>query len=255
MTYHELSTRSVLVTGVSGAIGSQIAARFGECGARVVGTYRSRRQEAEDALADIPNERRALFRAELDDPSAARRLWAKANQWYPLDTLVLNAATMVPAPLLGDDDDVWDESWQRTFELNVRGAAALMRAAAKSFTERRRGSVIVISSWAAEQGSRIPEASAYAASKAAIRNLVHTLARATARTGVRVYAIAPGVVDGGMGTEGLSKQEVATVAEGLAMGRLVGANEIAELALFLATDRCPSLTGSTMDLNGASYLR
>jgi NAD(P)-dependent dehydrogenase (short-subunit alcohol dehydrogenase family) len=139
--------------------------------------------------------------------------------------------------------------------VNVIAASTLMREAAQTFSERGSGSIIAVSSWAALQGSRIPDLGAYAASKAALRNFAQTLARASARSGVRVYTIAPGVVDGGMGTADLDPEQIRAVADGLAMGRHVAVSEIAELAAFLASDRCPSLTGSTIDLNGASYIR
>jgi NAD(P)-dependent dehydrogenase (short-subunit alcohol dehydrogenase family) len=166
----------------------------------------------------------------------------------------VNAAVIEPTPLTGEDD-AWDAGWQQTLQVNVIGAATLMREAAAAFAARGSGSIITISSWAGQQGSRIPDLGAYAASKAAIRNFGQSLARAYARDGVRVYTIAPGVVDAGMGTAGLSADEIRAVAEGLTMGRHVEVQEIAELAAFLATDRTPSLTGSTLDLNGASYLR
>ena len=108
-------------------------------------------------------------------------------------------------------------------------ASTLMREAAAAFAARGFGSIITISSWAGQQGSRIPELGGYAASKAAIRNFGQSLARAYARDGVRVYTIAPGVVDAGMGTAGKSADEIRSVADGLTMGRHVEAQEIAEL--------------------------
>mgnify|MGYP001003695995 CR=1 FL=1 len=249
-----LEERTALITGVSGAIGGELARVFAREGARVIGTYRSRRDAAEQAVADIPAARRTLIPAGFGGGESARELWRDACAHGPIDTVVVNAAAMVATPLSGDDED-WDAGWLESLQVNVIAASTLMREAANTFAERGSGSIIAISSWAAEQGSRIPDVAAYAASKAALRNFAQTLARAQARSGVRVYTIAPGVVDGGMGTADLDPEEVRAVAEGLVMGRHVAVPEIAELAAFLATDRCPSLTGSTLDLNGASYIR
>ncbi|MBH0007841.1 SDR family NAD(P)-dependent oxidoreductase [Salinibacterium sp. SWN1162] len=251
----DLSNRTALVTGVSGAIGSQIGSTFLARGARVAGTFRSREAEGQAALAAASPGQSTLLPAEIDSPQSARDLWKRAEEWNALDTLVVNAAAMASAPLSGHDNDAWDRSWESLLQINVLGAATLMREAALSFAERGYGSIIAISSWAAEQGSRIPDANAYAASKAALRNFAQTLARSYARDGVRVYIVAPGVVGGGMGTSGLQPAEIQATAEGLAMGQHVDPCEVAELAAFLATDRCPSLTGSTIDLNGASYIR
>jgi 3-oxoacyl-[acyl-carrier protein] reductase len=255
MTFHELTQRTALITGASGAIGSRLAATFGGYGARVIGTYRDRAEAAEQSIASLPPERASLIRARLDDPDAARALWQEASAIAEVDTLVVNAAALAPTPLAGTDSEAWDAGWQQSLQVNVVGAATLMREAAAAFATRGFGSIITISSWAGQQGSRIPDLGGYAASKAALRNFAQTLARAYVKEGVRVYTIAPGVVDAGMGTASLSADDIKAVADGLAMGRHVDAQEIAELAAFLATDRAPSLTGSTLDLNGASYLR
>jgi 3-oxoacyl-[acyl-carrier protein] reductase len=137
----------------------------------------------------------------------------------------------------------------------VIGAGALMREAVRYFVANGGGSVIVLSSWAAEQGSRIPDLTTYAASKAAIRNLAQTFARTYARDGVRVYVLAPGVVNTGMSLVGMDEQAQQGVAAGLAMGEYVDADEVAGLITFLATGAVPSLTGATVDINGATYIR
>lgn len=249
-----LDSRTALITGVSGAIGTRLAETFGRDGATVIGTYRRRREDAERVIAAIPGGRGSLLEAHLDSADAARDLWTRACLAGPVDTLVVNAAVLAPTPLTGHDGE-WDAGWQESLLVNVVAASTLMRQAAATFAERGSGSIIAVSSWAAEQGSRIPDLGAYAASKAALRNFAQTLARSYARSGVRVYTIAPGVVDAGMGTQSLTADEIRSVADGLAMGHHVEAQEVAELAAFLATDRCPSLTGATLDLNGASYIR
>ncbi|TQK20406.1 short-subunit dehydrogenase [Microbacterium sp. SLBN-154] len=249
-----LAGRTALITGVSGALGAATATTFGREGARLIGTYRSRPSEAEAALAGIPASRRALLHADLDTAEAARSLWRRACEVSTIDTVVVNAAALTPTPLDGEDG-IWDRGWHLSLQVNVVAAATLMREAAATMSARGSGTIIAISSWAALQGSRIPDLGAYAASKAALRNFAQTLARAHARSGVRVYTIAPGVVGAGMGTADLDAAQIDAVADGLAMGDHVHPSEVAELAAFLASDRCPSLTGSTIDLNGASYIR
>jgi len=249
-----LAGRTALITGVSGGIGSAIADVFAREGAALIGTYRHRRAEAERAVPAAATGRARLIQADLTDAGAARDLWRKACAAASVDTLVVNAAALLHTPL-DEDDDAWDEGWQQSLRVNVVASTTLMRAAAATFAERGSGSIIAVSSWNAEQGSRIADLGAYAASKAALRNFAQTLARATARSGVRVYTLAPGPVGTGMGTVDLDDDAIRTVAEGLTMGRHVDAREIAELAAFLASDRCPSLTGATLDLNGASYIR
>ena len=250
-----LDNRTALITGVSGAVGFRIAATFAERGARVAGTFRTRDVEAAGSIVSAGAGRATLLQADISSPESARGLWRRAERWHEMDTLIVNAATMTVSPLSGGDNELWDSGWERSLQVNVLGPVTLMREAARSFADRGFGTIIAISSWAAEQGSRISDASSYAASKAALRNFAQTLARSYARQGVRVYVVAPGVIGGGMGTSGQKPAEIRATADGLAMGQHVDPQEVAELSAFLATDRCPSLTGSTIDLNGASYIR
>lgn len=249
-----LAGRTVLLTGASGGIGRVTARTLADAGATVLAHYRSNREGAEKALAGVPAERAVLLAGDLDTPEAARRLWREAAAAHPVDVLVLNAGVIPDTPVDGPDEE-WDAGWQQALQVNVVGAGTLMREAVRAFVARGSGTVIVLSSWAAEQGSRIKDVSSYAASKAAIRNLGQTFARAYARDGLRVHVVAPGVVDVGMGVAGRDDTARAAVAEGLTMGRYVEAEEVAILIAFLAADGCPNLTGSTLDINGASYIR
>ena len=249
-----LAGRAVLLTGASGGIGSAAARALLAAGADVIGQYHHDRAAAEDAVAGHLGERARLLQGDLSTARATRQLWREAEAVRPVDVLVLNAATIAQTPFDGDDEE-WDAGWERLLAVNVIGAGALLREAVRSFAGRGGGTAIVISSWAAEQGSRILDVSGYAASKAAIRNLAQTLARHHARTGVRIYVVAPGVVDAGMGVADQSAEHRRAVADGLAMGQHVSAAEVAGLIAYLASDACPSLTGATLDLNGASYIR
>jgi 3-oxoacyl-[acyl-carrier protein] reductase len=249
-----LAGRTVLLTGASGGIGRVVAGVLADAGAHVLAQYRSSRSAAEAALVALPPEQLNLLAADLSTPQFARDLWRRANTERPVDAVIINAAINLDTPVDGSDEE-WDAAWEETLRVNVLGAGALLREAVRSFSERGGGVAIVVSSWAALQGSRIRDVSAYAASKAAIRNLAQSFARAYVRDGVQVYVVAPGVVDAGMAIDGLDGPERAAVAEGLAMGRYVTADEVAAMIGFLATGACPSLTGSTVDINGASYIR
>jgi 3-oxoacyl-[acyl-carrier protein] reductase len=249
-----LSDRTVLLTGASGGIGQVTAQTLAAAGATVLAHYRRDREAVEAALAGVPAERAVLLAGELDTPEAARQLWRQATAGHAVDVLVLNAAVIPDTPVDGPDAH-WDAGWQQALQVNVIGAGALMREAVRAFAARGGGTVIVLSSWAAEQGSRLLDVCAYAASKAAIRNLAQTFARNYARAGLHVHVVAPGVVGTGMGVAGQDDTTRSAVAAGLAMGRLVDAQEVATMIAFLASGACPSLTGATLDINGASYIR
>ncbi len=249
-----LAGRTVLLTGASRGIGAVTARALAASNANVIAQYREQRQGAEAAVRALPDTQKLILQAHLGTPAGARALWASAVAWAPVDVLVLNAAVNPETPIDGPDE-VWDAGWQEAMQVNVIGAGALMREAVRYFATRGSGTIIVLSSWAAEQGSRLRDLTSYAASKAALRNLAQTFARNYVKEGLRIYVLAPGVVNAGMAIAGQDEAARQSVADGLAMGRLVEADEIASLIAFLATDACPSLTGSTLDVNGASYVR
>jgi NAD(P)-dependent dehydrogenase (short-subunit alcohol dehydrogenase family) len=251
-----LAGRTVLVTGASRGIGAATARALGAAGAHVAAHWRSSRADAEAALDTVPADRLALLRADLAEPGAARGLWREAVAWRGrIDTVVVNAAVLPETPMDGDDA-AWDAGWEQAMRVNVLEPANLVREAVAHFRAHGGGTIVVLSSWAAQQGSRLPELTAYAASKAAIRNLAQTVARNHARDGIRVHVVAPGVVRTEMAAASDAHRGGAEAVDaGLAMGRRVEPEEVADLIAFLATDAAPSLTGATLDLNGASYVR
>jgi NAD(P)-dependent dehydrogenase (short-subunit alcohol dehydrogenase family) len=251
-----LDGRVVLLTGASGGIGSVTARVLGEAGASLIAHYRSDRAGAEAATAGIPAERLHLLQAELSEPGSSRALWREAIAWRGrIDAVVVNAAMLVRAPIESSDDE-WDAAWAESMRTNVVEPASLIREAAKHHIEHGGGVIVTISSWAAEQGSAIPQVPAYAASKAAIRNLTQTIARNYARQGVLAYTVAPGIVRTPMAeVSAEARGGIDAVNAALAMGEMVPPGEVAELVAWLATGRVRHLTGATLDMNGASYVR
>ena len=170
--------------------------------------------------------------------------------------LVNNAAMMAYEGGIEDTDEVWERIWAETLQVNVKAPADLMRGAVRHFRKSGGGTIITISSWNAQRGSTNPATIAYAASKAAVMAATKTIARGYAKENILAYIVAPGVV-----RTRLSENFAATqggeqvVTASLAMGEWVPPGDIAELVAFLATGSCRHLTGATLDVNGASYVR
>ena len=211
---------------------------------------------AEQATAAIPDDRKQLLGVDLGQAGAGRELWDRAIELSEdIDVLVCNAAVMLDSPLDSGDDE-WDEAWRRTLTVNVLEPANLMRSAARHFVARGSGILILLSSWSAQRGSGNPDLVAYGASKAAVKSMAQTLARSYAKDGLLVYIIAPGIVRTQMSevsAQRLGGEEAVTAT--LAMGEWVPPDEIGELAAFLATGTAKHLSGATLDVNGASYIR
>jgi len=247
--------KTVLVTGASRGIGAAIATALGADGATVIAHYGTNRAGAEQALAGIPAELAAFVGRDLAEPGAARALWHDAIALQPrIDVVVVNAAVAPETPFEGSDE-TWDAGWEETMRVNVFESANLIREAVRHFREQGGGIVITLSSWAAHQGSALPQLSAYAASKAAVKALTQTVARNYAVDNVLAYVVAPGIVRTRM-------SEISATARGgidkvlaiLPLGEMVPPEQVAELVVFLAGGSCRHLSGATIDVNGAAYV-
>lgn len=256
MTAGELDGRVVLVTGASGGIGSVTAAALGARGAAVVAHYGHNREGAEKAVSALPGAQRLLVQADMASPGAARALFAEALAWRGrVDVVVVNAAILRETPFDGSDE-LWDEHWEATLRVNVLEPVSLMREAVRHFLDAGGGTIVALSSWAAERGSAIASLSAYAASKAAVRTVAQTIARNHAKDGILAYVIAPGIVHTPMSEiSAVARGGIEAVNAALAMGEMVPPEEVAELIGFLSTGRSRHLSGATIDVNGATYIR
>lgn len=252
-----LKGKTVLVTGASKGIGQQIAREVAARGARVVAHYGRDRAGAEAALEGVAEERAILLQGDLAAPGGAEEIFAKAVELTGgLDGMVNNAAVMRFAGGIDDTEEDWAEVWAETFQVNVFAASILLRQAVRHFRERGGGEIVGISSWAAQKGVTNPQTIAYAASKAAFKAALQTVATGYARDGIRTYIIAPGVVDTKMSRDFAESQGGRHVVEDrLTMGAFVPPSDIAALAAFCLSGQCHHLSGATLDVNGASYIR
>ena len=253
----DLTGKVILVTGASKGIGAAIVPVLVAQGAAVIAHYGRDLAGAEATVKDLPPERVTLIGADFAAPRAARQLWDEAQAWRGrIDVLVNNAATLSFEGGFDDSDAVWDRVWEQSWQINVKSPADLLRGAVRHFRALGGGIVITISSWNAQRGSTNPDTIAYAASKAGIMAATKTVARGFAKQNILAYTIAPGVVRTRLSEDFAARQggEQAVNAM-LAMGEWVPPDDIAALVAFLATGACRHLTGATLDVNGASYVR
>ncbi|MEM7566068.1 MAG: SDR family oxidoreductase [Pseudomonadota bacterium] len=253
----KLNGKTILVTGASKGIGRAITERLIAEGARVVAHYGRDEEGARAALTKTPPERGVLVSADLATPGGADALMREAiAATGGLDGFVNNAAVMRFDGGIDDDDAAWDRVWAETMQINVLSAARLLRSAVHHLRERGGGEIVGISSWAAQKGVTNPRTIAYAASKAAFKAALQTVATGYARDGIRTYIIAPGVVDTQMSRDFAESQGGRAVVEDrLAMGAFVPPEEIAALTAFCLSGQAKHLSGGTIDINGASYVR
>ena len=253
----ELDGKTILVTGASKGIGAAIATRLAADGATVIAQYGRDRAGAEAALAACPAGRKHLLAADFAEPASADTLWyAAVEAAGRVDVLVANAAVMHIGGGIDAPDAEWDAVWEDTMRVNVLAPARLMRNAVRHFREAGGGGLVTLTSWVVHRGSSVPDLLAYAASKSALAATTKTIARAHAKDNILAYCVAPGVVRTQMSIDAAAPQGgEAAVSAGLALGEWVPPEDVADVVAYLSGGRARHLTGATIDVNGASYVR
>jgi 3-oxoacyl-[acyl-carrier protein] reductase len=244
----DLKGKVAVVTGASKGIGAGIARALGAEGASVVVNYSSSKEGAERVVAEINDKGGKAIAVKGDVSKAAdvQRLFAETKKTFGVvDVLVNNAGVYLFQPL----EEVTEDEFHRQFNTNVLGSILATREAVKHFGPSG-GSVINISSVASEKA--IPTASIYSATKSAVDALTRVLAAELGPRKIRVNVIAPGGVE----TEGLhtlgvmgTDFEKTMVAE-TPLGRIGQPDDIARVAVFLASDQSSWLTGQRIAASG-----
>ena len=158
---------------------------------------------------------------------------------------------------IDDTDAVWDKVWAETLQVNVQGAGRLMRAAVRHFRRAGGGIIVTISSWVAQRGSTNPVTIAYAASQGGVRG-GDPDDRARLRQGRRAQPTSspPASCARACPRSSPPPQGGEDRRDGEPRhGRMGAAGEIAALVAFLRTGTCRHLSGATLDVNGATYVR
>ncbi|UVI35640.1 SDR family NAD(P)-dependent oxidoreductase [Brevibacterium spongiae] len=255
MSAGALTGRRILVTGASKGIGAAIARTVHRDGAEVAVHFNSDEAGA-TALAAELGERVHLVHGDLSDREAATEIWAAASSAMGgIDTLVNNAGAWIASPLEAEDNraagsDAWARGWDANLQLNLLSAADLCRQALLDFADHGGGAIINMTSRSAHRGDDA-EHLAYGAAKAGLLSLTKGIARGYGHLGVCAYAIAPGWVDTGLAAGAVSDEVLA----GLPLREVTPPEDVAELVAFLASGRARHLTGSTIDVTGADYVR
>jgi len=256
----KLENRIALITGGGRGIGRAIALAFARNGARVVVAARTA-QQVEETAAEIGNKAIALpVVCDVSDVDSVQLMFARVSAKFGRgpDILVNNAGIAESAPLAKTDDDVW----QRHLAINLSGTFYCTRAAVPAMLERGWGRVINVASIAGKTGA--PYIAAYSASKHGVLGLTRSIALEVAAKGITVNAICPGYVDTDMTTRGVQNvtaktgrsadQALEAIKKMSPQNRLITVEEIAALALLLASEEGRGINGQAINIDGGSVL-
>jgi NAD(P)-dependent dehydrogenase (short-subunit alcohol dehydrogenase family) len=237
-----LNDRTALVTGATSGIGRAIALELARDGAAVIVSGRDAGRGAETVAAIEAEGGTARFvGADLGDLDSIAML---ADEAADADVLINNAGAFGFAPT--PDQDV--ASFQLMFDVNVRGTFFLTAALAPKMAARGHGSIVNITTMAAEVA--FPGGAAYGASKAALIALTRTWAAEFAPNNVRVNAVSPGPTTTEGTTDAMGPDAIAEVGSTVPLNRPATVEEIAQVVAFVASPRASYVTGATYAADG-----
>src|SRR5262250_919273 len=246
-----LSGKVALVTGAQQGIGRAIALAMAGEGADVGVNFLDDAAAAERAAAEVRRLGRKATTVRADVGRAedvAAMLAAVTAAIGPPDILVNNAGVFPRSPFL----ELTEREWDHVLGVNLKGGFLCAQAAARAMVAAGRPGAIVNISSSAVRGD--PRGVHYSASKAGVIGLTRSMALALAPHRIRVNAIAPGLTDTAQPRYGNTEEQIAARALEVPLGRMAQPEEIARVAVFLASDEASAMTGAVVHANGGFYM-
>jgi NAD(P)-dependent dehydrogenase (short-subunit alcohol dehydrogenase family) len=246
-----LAGKVALVTGAQQGIGKAIALAYGREGASVVLNYLDNQAAAEEIASQIRalGQRAVPMAGDVARAADVRRMVEAGENLGGIDILVNNAGIFPRVEFL----DMTEAQWDEVLNVNLKGTFLCTQAVAQKLVERARaGAVINLASSAAFRSS--PRGVHYVASKAGIVGVTRATALELAPYRVRVNAIAPGTTDTAQPRYGMSEEELQAAGRQVPLGRMGTPEDVADLAVFLASEESRHITGQTLHVNGGQYL-
>jgi len=246
-----LADKVAIVTGAASqrGIGWTTARRFAEEGARVA-LLDLDAAAASTAAATIGLQHRG-YACDVRDPARCRAVVDQILQEFGhIDILINNAGVSQAKRLMDSTDDDYD----LVLDVSLRGAYNMSRAVVPHFRQRKAGNIACMGSIAAQRGGGVLGGPHYAAAKGGVQTLAKAMARELAPDGIRVNAVAPGLIDTDLLVGKIDESGKQRVADSTPIGRLGTPLDIANAFVFLASDLSSYITGIVLDVNGGLHI-
>jgi 3-oxoacyl-[acyl-carrier protein] reductase len=238
----ELTGKTALITGATGAIGGSIARTLHAQGATVA--ISGTRREILDDLAAALGDRVHVLPCNLADPVETDALVLRAEEAMgQLDVLVANAGVTKDNLLV----QLRDEDWEPVIAVNLSATFRLARAAVRGMMRRRFGRVVAITSVVGTTGN--PGQANYVAAKAGVTGMIKAMAQEYAKRGVTANCVAPGFIVTPM-TQKLNDKQREVIIAKIPASRAGTTDEVAAAVVFLASNEAAYVTGQTLHVNG-----
>lgn len=245
-----LENKKVMITGGSRGIGRAMAIAMAQAGADVAVIYNGNKEAADKVCEEIRamGRQAAAFKCDVGNfEEAGKTVQAVNKELGGLDVLVNNAGITKDGLIFTLKEDDFD----RVIETNLKGAFNTIKHAAKIMMKNRKGTIINITSVSGMMGN--PGQANYAAAKAGMIGLTKTVAKELAARGITCNAIAPGFVATEM-TEKLSDEVKDSIDSVVPLKRMAQPEDIANAAVFLASDKASYITGEVLKVDGGLYI-
>ena len=248
----KLKDKVALVTGGSRGIGRAAVECFAKLGANVVVNYVSDRSAADSAVREAEAEGVGALAVQADvakTEDAKRLVDAAINRFTRLDFLVCNAGIWEGGAI----EEMSEDSWDRTIELNLKGTWTVCHAAVPAMKKQRFGRIVIVSSTAGQRGEA--NVSNYAASKGGQISFTKSLAAELGPFGINVNSVAPGWVDTDMCADAFARDGFREALEAtIPVGRVAAPEDIGWPIVFLCTEWARHINGEILNVNGGSVL-
>ncbi len=247
----DLKDKTAIVTGGSRGIGRATSIMLAQAGCDVLVHYHRHEQAAQSVVDEIQKlgQKADKYAAEISRRDEADKLIAHAIDVFGgIDILVNNAGIWEKTPI----DQMTDDDLRRTIDINLLGPFHTCCAVTPHMIERKRGTIINISSTAGQRGEAFH--AHYAASKSGLFGLTKSLSSELASHNIRVNCVAPGWVDTDMTKETMAGDQAVQILNSVPLGRIGLPEEIAGCVVFLASNLAGFVTGEILNANGGGVL-